>query len=111
MTETPGVALADAGYWHQVQMQNIAARGLLVLVPPDASKRAGARPDWNDGMSAFMRRLLATELGAVAAYEKAALYSIIRSASGVPGVSPTCSSMGRGSTKWIRFGSFSTMTA
>jgi hypothetical protein len=64
VTETPRVALADAGYWHQEQMQNIAARGLPVLVPPDASKRAGTRPGWNDGMYAFMRRVLATELGA-----------------------------------------------
>jgi len=24
VTERPQVALADAGYWHQVQMQNIA---------------------------------------------------------------------------------------
>lgn len=37
VTERPQVALADAGYWHQVQMQNIAARGIQVLVPPDAS--------------------------------------------------------------------------
>ncbi len=64
VTETPQVTLADAGYWHQVQMQKVAARGLPVLVPPDASKRAGARPGWNDGMYAFMRRVLATELGA-----------------------------------------------
>jgi transposase len=62
--EQPGVALADAGYWHQVQMQRIAARGIPVLVPPDASKRVDTRPGWNDGMYAFMRRVLATELGA-----------------------------------------------
>jgi transposase len=64
VSERPEVALADAGYWHQVQMQNIAARGIPVLVPPDASKRAGARPGWNDGMYAFMRRVLGTDLGA-----------------------------------------------
>jgi transposase len=64
ISERPQVALGDAGYWHQVQMQNIAAGGTPVLVPPDASKRAGARPGWNDGMYAFMRRVLATELGA-----------------------------------------------
>lgn len=64
VSERPEVALADAGYWHQVQMQNIAARGIPVLVPPDASKRAGARPGWSDGMYAFMRRVLTTELGA-----------------------------------------------
>jgi len=63
ITEKPGVALADAGYWHQVQMQNIAARGIPVLVPPDASKRRDTRPGWNAGMYAFMRRVLGSELG------------------------------------------------
>jgi transposase len=63
VTERPQVALADAGYWHQVQMQNIAARGIPVLVPPDASKRTDTRPGWNDGMYAFMRRVLESELG------------------------------------------------
>ena len=63
VTDQPQVALADAGYWHQVQMQNIAARGIQVLVPPDASKRADTRPGWNAGMYAFMRRVLASELG------------------------------------------------
>ncbi|HEY2202818.1 MAG TPA: hypothetical protein VGH56_13105 [Solirubrobacteraceae bacterium] len=62
-TERPQVALADAGYWHQAQMQNIAARGTQVLVPPDASKRTDTRPGWNDGMYAFMRRVLESELG------------------------------------------------
>ena len=66
VSERPQVALADAGYWHQVQMQNIAARGTQVLVPPDASKRTDTRPGWNDGMYAFMRRVLESELGATA---------------------------------------------
>jgi len=61
--DQPQVALADAGYWHQLQMQNIAARGTQVLVPPDASKRRNARPGWNAGMYAFMRRVLTSELG------------------------------------------------
>ena len=63
ISEKPGVALADAGYWHQIQMQNIAARGIPVLVPPDASKRRDTRPGWNAGMYAFMRRVLSSELG------------------------------------------------
>jgi transposase len=63
VTDKPQVALADAGYWHRVQMQNIAARGIQVLVPPDASKRRDTRPGWNDGMYAFMRRVLRSELG------------------------------------------------
>jgi hypothetical protein len=57
------VVLADAGYWHHVQMQRLAAEGMTVLVPPDANKRAGARPGWNGGLYAFMRRVLATDQG------------------------------------------------
>ena len=63
VTETPGVLLADAGYWHQRQMERIVDRGIPVLIPPDASKRRGARPGWDGGLYAFMRRVLATEHG------------------------------------------------
>jgi transposase len=63
VTETPGVLLADAGYWHQQQMERIVDRGIAVLIPPDASKRRGARPGWDGGLYAFMRRVLATERG------------------------------------------------
>jgi hypothetical protein len=62
--ETPQTVLADAGYWHQVQMQALAADGLQVLVPPDANKRKGTRPGWNGGLYAFMRRALQTLAGA-----------------------------------------------
>ena len=61
--EVPEVVLADAGYWHQVQMRALAADGVTVLVPPDANKREGARPGWNGGLYAFMRRVLATDRG------------------------------------------------
>src|SRR5215203_573132 len=63
ITDTPGVLLADAGYWHQRQMERIVDRGIPVLIPPDASKRRGARPGWDGGLYAFMRRVLATEHG------------------------------------------------
>ena len=63
VTDTPGVLLADAGYWHQQQMERIVDRGIPVLIPPDASKRRGARPGWDGGHYAFMRRVLATERG------------------------------------------------
>jgi transposase len=63
VTETPGVLLADAGYWHQQQMERIVDQGIAVLIPPDASKRRGARPGWDGGHYAFMRRVLATERG------------------------------------------------
>jgi DDE family transposase len=56
--------LADAGYWHQVQMQALAGDGVTVLIPPDAGKRQGTRPGWNGGLYAFMRRALATPAGA-----------------------------------------------
>src|SRR4051794_31116743 len=61
--DTPGVLLADAGYWHHQQMERIVDQGIAVLIPPDASGRRGARPGWNGGLYAFMRRVLATERG------------------------------------------------
>ena len=59
----PQVVLADAGYWHQAQMERLFADGLTVLIPPDAKKRPGTRPGWDGGAYAFMRRVLATEIG------------------------------------------------
>jgi hypothetical protein len=41
----------------------IVDRSITVLIPPDASKRKGARPGWDGGLYAFMRRVLATERG------------------------------------------------
>jgi transposase len=70
--QSPEVVLADAGYWHQVQMQRLAAEGVTPLVPPDANKRAGARPGWDGGLYTFMRRVLATDhAGALYARRKA----------------------------------------
>jgi len=63
VTDIPHVVVADAGYWHQPQMENIVNRGVQVLVPPDAGKRKGSRPGWGGGAYAFMRRVLATEAG------------------------------------------------
>jgi len=57
------VVVADAGYWHQAQMQDIVNRGIPVLVPPDAGKRKTPRPGWDGGLYAFMRRVLATDHG------------------------------------------------
>ena len=63
VNETPQVVVADAGYWHHDQMDNLAGRGVTVLIPPDAGKRRGARPGWDGGRYAFMRRVLETDLG------------------------------------------------
>jgi hypothetical protein len=47
--QVPEVLLADAGYWHQDQMETIVDRGIQVLIPPDAGKRKGNRPGWKRG--------------------------------------------------------------
>src|SRR3954469_19494271 len=64
VTEVPQVLVADAGYWHQQQMEHLVDRGIQVLIPPDAQSRKGTRPGWDGGPYAFMRRVLATEHGA-----------------------------------------------
>jgi DDE family transposase len=63
VAELPDVVLADAGYWHQEQMEAIVARGTKVLIPPDSSNRKGKRPGWDKGIYAFMRRVLETDAG------------------------------------------------
>ncbi len=63
VTETPRVVVADAGYWHQAQMEAVINQGSQVLIPPDALKRRGARPGWDGGLYAFMRRVLETDHG------------------------------------------------
>jgi hypothetical protein len=63
VSDTPGVVVADAGYWHQVQMEAIIDQGIPILVPPDAGKRKGTRPGWDGGLYAFMRRVLETDHG------------------------------------------------
>ncbi len=61
ITDTPHVVVADAGYWHQRQMEALVERGIQVLISPDAGKSKGARPGWDGGHYAFMRHLLQTE--------------------------------------------------
>ena len=63
VTEVPEVLVADAGYWHQQQMERIVDRGIPVLIPPDAKSRKGTRPGWDGGLYAFMRRVLASDRG------------------------------------------------
>ena len=72
VTRRPETVLADAGYWHTRQMENIVSDGIQVLVPPDAGLREGARPGWDKGAYAFMRRVLSSEAGhALYKYRKA----------------------------------------
>jgi transposase len=62
ITTPPEVILGDAGYWHGEQMDHLTGRGIQVLIPPDGAKRQGARPGWNSGRYAFMRRVLDGEI-------------------------------------------------
>src|SRR5215207_2418493 len=59
----PGVVVADAGYWHQRQIEAVVSDGIQVLVPPDGGLRTGARPGWTGGLYDFVRRVLATPAG------------------------------------------------
>jgi transposase len=59
--ESPEVVIADAGYWHKRQMENVVSRGIPVLIPPDSGLRTSARPGWDGGLYAFMRRVLSTD--------------------------------------------------
>jgi transposase len=46
----PGVVLADAGYWHQRQIETVVSDGIQVLVSPDSSLRRRPRPGWTGGL-------------------------------------------------------------
>jgi transposase len=59
--EPPEVVVADAGYWHKRQMEKVVSRGIQVLIPPDSGLRTSARPGWDGGLYAFMRRVLSTD--------------------------------------------------
>ena len=63
VTERIGAVVADAGYWHLQQMDELAAQGIPVLIPPDSKKRKTTRPGWDGGRYAWMRRLLASDYG------------------------------------------------
>ena len=61
--DSPETVLADPGYWHKRQMENVVSAGIQVLIPPDSGLRKDTRPGWNKGLYAFMRRVLETEHG------------------------------------------------
>ena len=63
VSERPRTVLADAGYWHKNQIEQLFADGFRVLVPPASMVREGARPGWEGGLYSFMRRVLSNDLG------------------------------------------------
>jgi len=63
VSDTPQVALADTGYWHEQQIDEVVNMGIQVLIPPDAGKHERPRRGWTGGRYAFMRSVLAGDLG------------------------------------------------
>ena len=64
VTETPGLAVADAGFWNEEQIDNVVAdKHIPVLIPPDAGNRDTPRPGWTGGRYTWMRYVLASEAG------------------------------------------------
>jgi transposase len=63
VSDTPGVAVADSGYWHEEQIEQVVNMGTQVLIPPDAGKRNTPRRGWDGGRYAFMRTVLAGDYG------------------------------------------------
>ena len=63
VTERPTTLLADAGFWHKQQIENLVSDGIQVLVPPDSSLEAAPRAGWDGGMYSFMRRVLTSPHG------------------------------------------------
>jgi len=61
--DRPQIALADAGFWNEEHMDDLAAHGITVLIPPDAGNRKGERPGWTGGRYSWMRHVLKTETG------------------------------------------------
>src|SRR3954465_14056875 len=61
--ETPGVVLADAGYWKNDAIDALVAQGIATLVAPDADRRKEPRPGRRGGLYHFARRVLATDWG------------------------------------------------
>ncbi|MDQ6722216.1 MAG: transposase [Candidatus Dormibacteraeota bacterium] len=63
VTDTPGVVLADAGYWKNDAIETIVNRGIQTLVAPDADSRKEPRPGRRGGLYDFVRKVLSTDWG------------------------------------------------
>ena len=59
----PEVALADAGYWNGPQIDALEAKGMEVLVPPDADTRKAPSKIRRGGRYERMRERLARARG------------------------------------------------
>jgi transposase len=71
VTQRPQTVLADTGYWHSEQTDQIVAAGTQVLIPPQSRTRTTPRPGWDAGRYAFMRAVLATPAGSALYHQRA----------------------------------------
>jgi transposase len=71
ITQRPRTVLADTGYWHSDQTDQIVAAGTQVLIPPQSRTRATPRPGWDTGRYAFMRAVLASPAGSTLYHQRA----------------------------------------
>jgi transposase len=63
VSDTPGVVLADAGYWKNDAIETLNGEGIPTLVAPDADRRKEPRPGRRGGQYDFARRVLASDWG------------------------------------------------
>jgi transposase len=61
--ETPGIVLADAGYWKNDAIDALVSQGIQTLVAPDADRRKEPRPGRRGGLYDFTRQVLSTDWG------------------------------------------------
>jgi transposase len=71
ISERPATVLADSGYWHSEQTDNIVAGGTQVLIPPQSRTRTTPRPGWDTGRYAFMTAVLDSPAGSALYHQRA----------------------------------------
>ena len=69
--QRPQTVLADTGYWHSEQTDQIVAAGTQVLIPPQSRTRATPRPGWDTGRYVFMRAVLDSPAGSALYHQRA----------------------------------------
>ena len=69
--QRPETVLADTGYWHSEQTDQIVAAGTQVLIPPQSRTRETIRPGWDTGRYAFMRAVLDSPAGSALYHRRA----------------------------------------
>jgi transposase len=69
--QRPQTVLADTGYWHSEQTDEIVAAGTQVLIPPQSRTRETIRPGWDTGRYAFMRAVLDSPAGSALYHQRA----------------------------------------